>query len=74
MAAGSDREGHDDGPVDAEDAPPDGHGVRGEHDHHRAERDADEQREPEALHDLGPFEPEVGLLDLLLRCAPLNVV
>ena len=68
------RERHDNGPVPAEDAPADGDCVRGEDDHRGAERYADDEREPEALEDLGDLLPEVRPLDLLLGRAPCDVV
>ena len=68
------RERHDNGPVPPEDAPADGDRVRGEDDHRGAAREADDEREPEALEDLGDLLPEVRPLDLLLRRAPCDVV
>ena len=68
------RERHDNGPVPAEDAPADGDCVRGEDDHRGAERYADDEREPEALEDLGDLLPEVRPLDLLLGRTPCDVV
>ena len=74
MASRGDGEREDDSPVPAEDTPALGDRARGQDDHGGAECDADDEREPEALEDLGPLEPEVGSLDLLFRCAPGDVV
>lgn len=68
------RQRHDNGPVPAKDTPADRYNVCAHDDHRGATGEADNQREPETLEDLGHFEPEVRTLDLLLCCAPGDVV
>ena len=68
------REGHNDSPVPAEDAPADWDGGRGEEDHDECRDAADDERDAETGDDLRHFLPEVGPLDLLLRRAPGDVV
>ena len=68
------REGHNDSPVPAEDAPADWDGGRGEEDHDECRDAADDERDAEAGDDLGNLLPEVRALHFFLRRAPRDVV
>lgn len=74
MAPRSNRQWENNSPVEAKHPPPLRHGARRQDDHHGADRDADDKREPESLENLGAFQPEVGTLDFFLCCTPGDVV
>ena len=68
------RDGDDDSPVPAENAPSDGDSVRRENDHDKDHNGGEHERDPKPLEYLRDLLPEVGPLDFLLRRAPGDVV
>jgi len=73
MASRTDDEGKDEGPGSLLNSPFGRYEVGGENDDSDDTQGRDDQREPEALEDLGDFHPEVGTLDFLLRRTPSDI-
>lgn len=74
MAPSDDRERENDGPIDSGDLPSRGYQVGRENNHHREQEEADDERQPKAAQNPRDLDEEVGPLDLLLGCAPRDVI